>query len=58
MEDNGAVNSRMTQQHHFIQNKSIFENYTVGEFEKKPLKKIDDLFLTDDYVIWVVQAYM
>jgi tRNA dimethylallyltransferase len=22
-----------------IQNKSIFENYTVGEFEKKPLKK-------------------
>jgi tRNA dimethylallyltransferase len=28
------------------------ENYTVGEFEKKPLKK-DDLFLTDDYVILV-----
>jgi tRNA dimethylallyltransferase len=27
-----------TAPHHFIQNKSIFENYTVGEFEKKPLK--------------------
>jgi hypothetical protein len=26
-----------TAPHHFIQNKSIFENYTVGEFEK-PLK--------------------
>jgi tRNA dimethylallyltransferase len=42
-----------TAPHHFIQNKSIFENYTVGEFEKKPLKKIDDLFFDDDYVILV-----
>jgi tRNA dimethylallyltransferase len=25
--------------HHFIQNKSIFENYTVGEFEKEAVKK-------------------
>jgi tRNA dimethylallyltransferase len=23
-----------TVKHHFIQNKSIFENYTVGDFEK------------------------
>jgi tRNA dimethylallyltransferase len=23
-----------TAPHHFIQNKSIFENYTVGEFER------------------------
>jgi tRNA dimethylallyltransferase len=28
-----------TAPHHFIQNKSIFENYTVGEFEKEAVKK-------------------
>ncbi|WP_016988764.1 tRNA (adenosine(37)-N6)-dimethylallyltransferase MiaA [Flavobacterium sp. ACAM 123] len=39
--------------HHFIQNKSIFENYTVGEFEKEAIKKIETLFLTHDYVILV-----
>jgi tRNA dimethylallyltransferase len=39
--------------HHFVQNKSIFKNYTVGEFEKEAVKKIDDLFLTNDYVILV-----
>jgi tRNA dimethylallyltransferase len=27
-----------TAQHHFIQNKSIFENYTVGEFERSRKK--------------------
>jgi tRNA dimethylallyltransferase len=40
-------------QHHFIQNKSIFENYTVGDFEKEAIAKIDDLFLTNDYVVLV-----
>ncbi len=39
--------------HHFIQNKSIFELYTVGDFEKEALAKIDELFLTNDYVILV-----
>lgn len=39
--------------HHFIQNKSIFEPYTVGDFEKEALAKIDELFLTHDYVILV-----
>jgi tRNA dimethylallyltransferase len=39
--------------HHFIQNKSIFENYTVGEFEKEAIDKIDELFLKNDYVILV-----
>jgi tRNA dimethylallyltransferase len=39
--------------HHFIQNKSIFENYTVGDFEKEAIEKIDQLFLTDDYVVLV-----
>lgn len=29
--------------HHFIQHKSIFENYSVGDFEKEALFKIDEL---------------
>ncbi|HAH54358.1 MAG TPA: tRNA (adenosine(37)-N6)-dimethylallyltransferase MiaA [Flavobacterium sp.] len=39
--------------HHFIQNKSIFENYTVGDFEKEAIAKLDELFLTSDYVVMV-----
>jgi tRNA dimethylallyltransferase len=39
--------------HHFIQNKSIFDNYTVGDFEKEALSKIDELFQTNDYVVLV-----
>jgi len=39
--------------HHFIQNKSIFELYTVGDFEKEAIAKIDELFLTNDYVVLV-----
>ncbi|MFV8346406.1 tRNA (adenosine(37)-N6)-dimethylallyltransferase MiaA [Flavobacterium sp. ZB4P13] len=39
--------------HHFIQNKSIFENYTVGDFEKEAIAKLDELFLTNDYAILV-----
>jgi tRNA dimethylallyltransferase len=39
--------------HHFIQNKSIFENYTVGDFEKESISKLDELFLTNDYAILV-----
>ncbi len=39
--------------HHFIQNKSIFENYTVGDFEKEAIAKLDELFLINDYVLMV-----
>lgn len=39
--------------HHFIQNKSIFENYTVGDFEKEAITKIEELFLINDYVVLV-----
>ena len=39
--------------HHFIQNKTIFENYTVGDFEKEAIAKLDELFLTNDYAILV-----
>ena len=40
-------------QHHFIQNKSIFENYTVGDFEKEAISKLEKLFLTNDFVVMV-----
>jgi tRNA dimethylallyltransferase len=39
--------------HHFIQNKSIFENYTVGDFEKEALSKLDELFLSNDFAVLV-----
>ncbi|MBW4361470.1 tRNA (adenosine(37)-N6)-dimethylallyltransferase MiaA [Flavobacterium taihuense] len=39
--------------HHFIQNKSIFDTYTVGDFEKEALTKIEELFQTNDYAILV-----
>jgi tRNA dimethylallyltransferase len=40
-------------QHHFIQNKSIFENYTVGDFEKEAITKLDELYLNNDYAVMV-----
>lgn len=40
-------------QHHFIQNKSIFENYTVGDFEKEAITKLDELFLKNTIQIMV-----
>ena len=39
--------------HHFIQNKSIFENYTVGDFEKEAIAKLDKLFLKNNIQIMV-----
>lgn len=39
--------------HHFIQNKSIFENYTVGDFEKEVISKLDELFLKNKIQILV-----
>jgi tRNA dimethylallyltransferase len=39
--------------HHFIQNKSILENYTVGDFEKEAITKLDELYLTNNYVVMV-----
>lgn len=39
--------------HHFIQNKSIFETYTVGDFEKEALSKIEELFQSNNYIILV-----
>lgn len=39
--------------HHFIHNKSIFETYTVGDFEKEAIAKLDDLFTKNDYAVLV-----
>ena len=39
--------------HHFIQNKSIFENFTVGDFEKEAIAKLDELFLKNNIQIMV-----
>jgi tRNA dimethylallyltransferase len=39
--------------HHFIHNKSIFEDYTVGDFEKEAIKKLDELFQKNDFTVMV-----
>ena len=39
--------------HHFIQNISIFNNYTVGDFEKEAIQKLDELFKNNDFAIMV-----
>lgn len=39
--------------HHFIQNKSIFEEYTVGDFERDAIEKLDKLFEKNNIQIMV-----
>ena len=39
--------------HHFIQNKSILDNYNVGEFEREAIEKLDELFLKNNIQIMV-----
>ncbi|MBK5208569.1 MAG: tRNA (adenosine(37)-N6)-dimethylallyltransferase MiaA [Flavobacteriaceae bacterium] len=39
--------------HYFIQNKSIFDAYNVGQFEKDALKKLEGLFSKNNIVIMV-----
>ncbi|WP_347051972.1 tRNA (adenosine(37)-N6)-dimethylallyltransferase MiaA [Flavobacterium olei] len=39
--------------HHFIQNKSIFENYTVGDYEKEALLKLEELYKNNDFAILI-----
>ena len=39
--------------HHFIQNRSIFEDYNVGDFERDALTKLNELFKTNRVVIMV-----
>lgn len=39
--------------HHFIQHKSIKEEYSVGDFEKDALTKLTELFKHNDYAILI-----
>jgi tRNA dimethylallyltransferase len=39
--------------HHFIQNRSITEDYNVGQYERDALEKLDELFLKHNTVIMV-----
>ncbi len=39
--------------HHFIQNLSIKDTYSVGDFEKDAMAVLSDLFLTKDVVVMV-----
>jgi tRNA dimethylallyltransferase len=39
--------------HHFIQNKSIFDSYSVGDFEQEALTKLDELFQKNNIQIMV-----
>jgi tRNA dimethylallyltransferase len=39
--------------HHFIQNKSIFNSYSVGDFEKEALLLLDELFLKHKIIVMV-----
>lgn len=39
--------------HHFIQNKSIFDSYSVGDFEEEVLAKLDELFQKNNIQVMV-----
>lgn len=39
--------------HHFIGNLSIDDYYSIGQFEKEALAKLDELFVDHDYVVMV-----
>jgi tRNA dimethylallyltransferase len=39
--------------HHFIQNKSVKDTYTVADFEREAVKKIEELFTKKDTLIMV-----
>ncbi len=39
--------------HHFIQNRSIFDDYNVGSFEKDALQKLQELFVVNPVQIMV-----
>lgn len=39
--------------HHFIQNRTIFDRYSVGEFERDTLQLLSELFLKNNIVIMV-----
>jgi tRNA dimethylallyltransferase len=48
-----SVDELNAAKHHFIQNRSIFDAYNVGEFERDALAKLEDLFLENPIQIMV-----
>lgn len=40
-------------QHHFIQHKSIFENYSVGDFERDVIEKLTEIYKKNNFAILV-----
>jgi tRNA dimethylallyltransferase len=39
--------------HHFIQNISIFDEYTVGDFERDAIAKLDEIYQHNDFAVMV-----
>lgn len=39
--------------HHFIHNISIFDEYTVGDFERDAITKLNELYKTNDFAVMV-----
>jgi len=48
-----TIEELSTATHHFIQNKSIFDSYSVGDFEQEGIAKLDELFLKNNIQIMV-----
>ena len=46
-------NELLAAKHHFIQNLSIEQSYSVGDFEKDALEKLDEIFSINNYAIMV-----
>ena len=48
-----SSNELKSVKHHFIQNKSIFEDYNVGSFEKDAIQLLDNLFKINPIIVMV-----
>ncbi len=48
-----SVEELTAAKHHFIQNRSIIEDYSVGDFERDALAKLEELFKNHNIVIMV-----
>ncbi|MEM6895254.1 MAG: tRNA (adenosine(37)-N6)-dimethylallyltransferase MiaA [Bacteroidota bacterium] len=48
-----SLEELQTVPHHFIQHLSVYESFSVGDFEKIALEKLDDLFKLHDVTILV-----
>lgn len=48
-----SVDELSAAKHHFIQNRSIYDDYNVGDFERDALLTLEELFKKNDIVIMV-----